>query len=104
MNTCNPSCVDNAPSVGWRNDCEITTRKGGIPFLLFYKCDPDATFDVDTGELSPWSSLENVRQAICQLNLFATAEPEMAEKGRALENVVHAIGDWAERWIEQDTH
>jgi DNA-binding HxlR family transcriptional regulator len=30
-------------------------------------------------------------------------EYDLTEKGRALEGVVHAIGDWAERWIEQDT-
>lgn len=74
MNTCRPSCVENMPSLGDRLDCNISTRKGGIPFLLFYKCDPDAEFAIDTGEDSPWSSLENIRQAICQENLYATGE------------------------------
>lgn len=74
MNTCNPSCVTSIPSIKWADECEVATRPGGIPFLLFYKCDPDAEFAEDTGDLSPWSSLENVRQAICQEQLFVTGE------------------------------
>lgn len=74
MNTCVPSCVTDMPALGWAHGCDITTRKGGIPFFLFYKCDPDAEFAVDTGDLSPFSSLENIRQAICQLNLYVTGE------------------------------
>lgn len=74
MQTCNPSCVSSFSNAHWARGCDITTRKGGIPFLLFYKCDPDATFAEDTGDESPWTSLENLRQAICQENMYVTGE------------------------------
>lgn len=74
MNTCAPSCVTDFSNAHWARGCNIQTRKGGIPYLLFYKCDPDASFAVDTGELSPWTSLENLRQAICQENMYVTGE------------------------------
>lgn len=62
------------PALGWAHGCDITTRKGGIPFLTFFKCDPDIEFPVDTGEDSPWTDLDNWRFAICQLHLFVTGE------------------------------
>lgn len=74
MNTCNPSCVTDIPNADWAKGCEIGTRKGGIPFLTFFKCDPDLEFAVDTGDESPFSSLENLRVLICNLNLFVTGE------------------------------
>ncbi len=74
MQTCMPACVTDMPALGWAHGCDINTRKGGIPFFLFYKCDPDAVFAVDTGDLSPWSSLENIRQALCQENLYSSGE------------------------------
>ena len=74
MQTCNPSCVTEVPDQDWTKGCSIGTRLGGIPFLTFYKCDPSVTFPVDTGELSPWTDLDNVRYAICNNLLFITGE------------------------------
>lgn len=74
MQSCNPGCVTQFSNAHWARECDIQTRKGGIPFLLFYKCDPDAEFAEDTGDLSPWTSRENLRQAICQENLYVTGQ------------------------------
>jgi hypothetical protein len=74
MNTCNPTCVTDIPNADWTKDCSIGTRVGGIPFLTFFKCDPDINFPVDTGELSPWTSLDNWRYAICNGLMFVTGE------------------------------
>lgn len=74
MNICKPSCVTTIPNADWTKDCEIGTRPGGIPFLTFFKCNPDLEFPQDTGEESPWTDLDNWLFAICQEHLFVTGE------------------------------
>lgn len=74
MKTCNPSCVDTIPNNDWSKNCDLTNRTGGIPFLTFVKCDPDYTHPNDTGDLSPWTNLENIKAAICAGILYITAE------------------------------
>lgn len=77
MQTCNPSCVNaDIPNVDWAKQCEIITRKGGIPFLTFFKCDPDLSFPYAAadGETSPWTNLDNVTWALCNGHLLITPE------------------------------
>lgn len=74
MQTCNPNCGSEIPNNDWSKACDIATRDGGIPFLTFYKCDPNVKFPEDTGELSPFTNLDNVKYAICNGLLLVTAE------------------------------
>lgn len=72
---CNPACGAAIPNNDWSKACDISTRNGGIPFLTFYKCDPNVTFPnvVPEGQ-SPFSNLDNVKWAICNGLLIVTAE------------------------------
>lgn len=77
MQTCNPSCVaDTIPNVDWAKGCGITTRPGGIPFLTFFKCDPDLSFPYEpaSGETNEWTNLQNVIWALCNGHLSITGE------------------------------
>jgi hypothetical protein len=75
MKTCNPSCVTEIPNNDWSKNCDLTNRKGGIPYLTFVKCDPEYEHPnvVLEGD-SPWSNLDNVKAAICAGILYITAE------------------------------
>jgi hypothetical protein len=74
MQTCNPSCLsEDIPNTDWAKGCDITTRKGGIPFLTFYRCDPSLSFPY-SGTLSPWDNLLNVEWALCNGHLYITGE------------------------------
>lgn len=70
VQVCNPSCVIDVPVTGWSNNCNISTRDGGIPRLTFLKCVPDLEFP-NAGE---WTNVENVKWAICQEILFISGE------------------------------
>lgn len=77
MQTCNPSCLPGSiPNVDWAKNCNITTRPGGIPYLSFYRCDPNLDFPYDPaeGETSPWTNLDNVIWALCNGHLYITGE------------------------------
>ncbi len=76
MKVCNPACASDIPNNDWSKACSLSSRGGGIPFLTFFKCDPDTEFpyaalgDSD----SPWSNPANIAWAICNSLLFVTAE------------------------------
>lgn len=71
MQTCNPSCVsESIPSTDWAKGCGITSRPGGVPFLTFFKCDPDFAFPY----ANDWSNLDNVKWALCNGHLYITGE------------------------------
>lgn len=81
MSICKPGCVNGTtkPNVGYANACGVKTAKGGIPRLLFLVCDETYVHPVDTGELSPWTSLENIEAAMCAGILNFTG-PVLANK------------------------
>lgn len=59
------------------NGCDVTTKEGGIPHLVFLRCTKDYTHPFAGG----WSNLENWRRAICAGVLYFTGEV-MGEKPR----------------------
>lgn len=76
MQSCAPKCLTgDKPKVGYANGCDVETRPGGIPRLLFLICDPlyEHPFAVADG-LSPWSDLRNVHAAMCAGLLNFTGE------------------------------
>lgn len=72
MKSCNPSCVTAIPNNDWSKDCDLTERKGGIPYLTFLKCDPDYVHPNPSD--SPWEDLDNIKVAICAGILYISAE------------------------------
>lgn len=74
MRTCNPSCADEIPNNDWTKACNISTRDGGIPYLTFFKCDPDTAFPYPDVDGSPWNNIDNFKWAICQGLLHITGE------------------------------
>lgn len=77
MKSCNPSCVTTIPNNDWSKECDLSTRKGGIPYLTFLKCDPNYTHAHTTPgdeDANPWENLENIKDAICAGILYISAE------------------------------
>lgn len=68
MEVCNPNCGSAIPINDWSKSCDITTRQGGIPYLIFLKCDPNLVYPNSPapGETDPLTNLDNVKWAICQ--------------------------------------
>jgi len=68
MEVCNPTCGSTIPINDWSKACDITTRTGGIPYLVFLKCDPDLVYPNPpaVGQTDPLTNLDNVKWAICQ--------------------------------------
>lgn len=67
MELCNPNCGSAIPINDWSKGCDITTRKGGIPYLIFLKCDPNLDYPNEPaeGQTDPLTNLDNVKWAIC---------------------------------------
>ncbi len=65
---CKPSCVSEIPQNDWVNACNITTRKGGIPRMIFLKCDPNYVHPNPGG----WTNLDNWEAALCAGQLYVT--------------------------------
>jgi hypothetical protein len=68
MEICNPSCGSAIPINDWSKGCDVTYRPGGIPYLIFLKCDPDLVYPNPPapGQTDPLTNLDNVKWAICQ--------------------------------------
>lgn len=66
---CNPSCVTTIPDNGWSNGCDTTYRNGGIPRMLFLKCDPAMVLPYTGG----WANVDNVKWAMCNDFLYVSA-------------------------------
>jgi hypothetical protein len=67
---CKPSCVTDIPQNDWVNGCNITKRPGGIPRMLFLKCDPDYVHPNPGG----FDNLDNWLPALCAGILYVTGE------------------------------
>lgn len=67
---CKPSCIDGSIQNDWVNACNLSTRKGGIPRMVFLKCDPNLVLP-NPGE---WSNLLNWKWALCNGYLYVTGK------------------------------
>lgn len=66
---CKPSCITGAPPVGYVNNCNITTRQGGISRIVFLVCDPNFPAFPYSGE---WTNYRNWIWALCNGRLYMT--------------------------------
>ena len=72
---------------GPRRFCELTTRVEGLS---------DRVLSDRLRELE----VEGIIERIVYPHIPVRVEYQLTEKGRALEPVVHAIHQWAEKWVE----
>ena len=70
MQFCKPQCVPQIVNPSWGQNCDLTTRPGGVSRLTYFKCDPNYTHPYPDG----WENIENVKAAICAGVLFVSGE------------------------------
>jgi len=77
MSICKPSCITGAPPVGYVNNCNITTRSGGISRLVWIVCSPNFPafqYAPAAGSTNGWTNYKNWEWALCQGLMYMTGD------------------------------
>ncbi len=67
---CKPTCINGSIQNDWVNNCNLTLRKGGIPRMIFLKCNPSLVLPNGGG----YESLDNWKWLLCNGHVYVTGK------------------------------